>query len=111
VRDALFLAPSGVTLAGDIEVHLRASDFARHGHATDPAYSRVVLHLCWVDDRDEPGSPTLLPDGPLPPTPPGSRPHAAPTVALAPYLDARAVERLVARGPDVEVTRPPCADV
>src|SRR5690606_10536399 len=93
-----FLVASGATIAGDVEVHLRASDFVRHGHAEDPAYAGVVLHLCWVDDREAPGTPTPLPGG-----------GAAPTVALSAWLSAREVERLVALGPDLEVAAPPCA--
>lgn len=36
--------------AGDIEIHVKASDWFRHGHHTDPAYSSVILH---VVDRDD----------------------------------------------------------
>lgn len=36
--------------AGDIEMHVRASDWHRHGHDSDPAYGSVVLH---VVDRDD----------------------------------------------------------
>ncbi|MEX2044175.1 MAG: DUF2851 family protein [Opitutus sp.] len=35
----------GPEITGDIELHLRAGDWEAHGHARDPAYSRVVLHV------------------------------------------------------------------
>lgn len=102
VREAAFLLPSGVPLVGDVEVHLRASDFRRHGHDADPRYAGVVLHLCWEDDRapGERGAAT-----PLPADAEG-RGRSAPTVALDSWLRAAAVPRLLARGP---VGAPPCA--
>ena len=36
---------SGADLAGDVELHLHASDWAAHAHSGDRAYDRVVLHV------------------------------------------------------------------
>jgi hypothetical protein len=32
-------------ITGDVELHLHASDWQAHGHARDPAYAAVVLHV------------------------------------------------------------------
>ncbi|MBW7912433.1 MAG: DUF2851 family protein [Taibaiella sp.] len=40
------------TLAGHIEIHVRSSDWDKHGHQTDEAYKNVVLHIVHEHDAD-----------------------------------------------------------
>jgi hypothetical protein len=48
-RSAIVVLPSGLA-EGDVELHVRASDFYHHGHHLDPAYDEVALHVVFVDD-------------------------------------------------------------
>lgn len=84
-RDAIVSLPDRLA-AGDVELHVRASDFRRHGHHLDPAYNGVVLHLVFVDDL---GVDTELEDGTL-----------VPVVALGKWIEGRAREmrRWLGRG-------------
>ncbi len=46
-------------ISGDIEIHVQSADWLRHGHASDPAYARVIAHVTYF--------PGLLPPSSLPP--------------------------------------------
>lgn len=49
--------------AGNVEVHLSASDWQKHGHTTDNAYENVILHVVYQNDE-----PLTLPNGRKVPT-------------------------------------------
>src|SRR5947209_9949178 len=42
---AVLAERDGTLVRGDVEVHVRASSWAGHHHAQDPAYRQVVLHV------------------------------------------------------------------
>jgi hypothetical protein len=92
-RDAVIWTGEG-WLRGDVELHVRASDFVRHGHHLDRAYLRLALHVVFDEDTPE----TLLLDG-----------RAVPTIALGRWVQRRAGEiRLALAG--TESYHEPCHD-
>jgi Protein of unknown function (DUF2851) len=48
--DAKIRFGDGSIRVGAVEVHVLASDWFRHGHDLDPAYTKVLLHVVWHND-------------------------------------------------------------
>ena len=42
---AMLETDTSTLVTGDVEIHLDAADWYRHGHHTDPRYNQVVLHV------------------------------------------------------------------
>lgn len=56
-RDAIVVIDGSEPIQGDVEIHVKSSDWRSHGHHQDPTYNRVILHVVmWHDSR----MPTLL---------------------------------------------------
>ncbi|MBL3656690.1 DUF2851 family protein [Fulvivirga sediminis] len=54
---------AGLQWNGQVELHVKASEWRQHGHHTDQAYDNVILHVVWDNDK-----PVQRTDGSLIPT-------------------------------------------
>lgn len=52
-RDAKF-AVGGELRKGDVEIHIKSSDWTAHGHSSDPRYRDVKIHAVLEDDAADP---------------------------------------------------------
>ena len=52
--DAIVERDDGVVFRGDIEIHVRESDWHAHGHHNDPRYNGVVLHVVAAESEGRP---------------------------------------------------------
>lgn len=72
-RDAVFVI-NGRATTGNVEIHVRSSQWHSHGHHRDPKYNSIVLHVVWQHDSQ---TPELLQNG-----------QAVPTVCLGSFLSS-----------------------
>src|SRR3990170_3491609 len=56
-RGAIIATARGELWRGDVEIHVRSSQWRAHGHHRDPGYNGVILHVVLVPD-DGPGAVT-----------------------------------------------------
>lgn len=49
-QEAILVRGGREVLRGDVEFHVRSSDWFGHRHHLDPRYEDVVLHVVWYDD-------------------------------------------------------------
>lgn len=43
---------SNTIWVGNIELHVHASDWRQHKHASDKNYDNIILHVVWINDED-----------------------------------------------------------
>lgn len=53
-QGAILAREDGLLLRGDVEIHVRASDWKRHGHGRDPAYNQAICQVVLWQDEPRP---------------------------------------------------------
>ena len=66
------IAVDGITLVGNVEIHVHSSDWLKHGHENDKAYNNLILHVVYKCDKEIPQN----------------KKHNVETVELKNYIDA-----------------------
>lgn len=79
--------------AGNVELHLRTSDWFRHGHQSNPQYQQVILHVVFMHD---------LPPGKALEIPCLELQQHIPKVLLQRYEQLRQLAPFVPCGPGIE---------
>ncbi len=105
---------NGIKWLGQVEIHVKASDWLKHGHQENPAYDNVILHVVFqhdteIMDREGNVIPALELKELIPaeiletadylqthsdPIPCRSLIHTVPKIKIHQWLDRLAVERL-----------------
>ena len=53
-QGAILAREDGLLLRGDVEIHVRASDWQKHGHGRDPAYNQTICQVVLWQDEPRP---------------------------------------------------------
>ena len=67
----------GITLVGNVEIHVNSSDWLKHGHENDKAYDNLILHVVYKYDKAIPQN----------------KKHNVETVELKNYIDKEILKK------------------